>query len=79
MTDVLPDFKPVPLWGLTWEQARNAAKVGLAIRRAHWCSPVVIWSEQDGFQLDDDGDLARFVPTPQERNATDWNSQEREE
>lgn len=76
--DALPAFEPVELWGLTYRQAMNSARAGLAVRRAHWCSPVVIF-EGDAFLIDDDGDLSPYEHCRDDRRASDWNCQKRAE
>lgn len=78
MVDALPVFEPFELWGLTYDGAMGSAKVGMAVRRAHWCSPVVI-HEGGKFLIDDDGELSRYVPTWDDRRADDWNCQKRAE
>lgn len=80
--DELPDLRPILLGGLTWKQARSALEaVDCAIRREHWCSPVVILHE-GRLTLDDDGELSPFTPMPAgvakvfgcgaDRTAQDW-------
>lgn len=70
--DRLPDLAPAMLSGLTWAQARSAlGAVDCALRRPHWCSPVVILSEGKLTQ-DDDGDLSPFTFMRGDRSASDW-------
>lgn len=53
--DRMPDFKPFMLRGLSYMDALNAAKAtGCAIRRNHWCAPVVVWNGSRAM-LDDEG------------------------
>ena len=70
--DELPDLKPVQLCGLSWKQALKAlGAVDCALRRPHWCSPVVIL--KDGMPvIDDDGDIKPFDFMPGDRTAMDW-------
>lgn len=61
MSDVLPDLEPVMLRGLTWPQALAGLEaVDCAIRREHWCSPVVILRDGNPV-LDDDGEIKPFT------------------
>ena len=72
MVDALPDFAPTMLRGLRWSQALNALRaVDCAVRRDHWCSPVVVLIDGQSWQ-DDDGDLTPFVFMDGDRRSADW-------
>lgn len=67
-----PDLKPFMLRGLTYVDALNAAKAtGCAIRRNHWCAPVVVWNGARAM-LDDESELSPFTLAREDRGATDW-------
>lgn len=76
--DVMPELKPVELWGLSYDGAMGSARAGMAVRRAHWCSPVVIY-ENGEYLIDDDGETHPYEHPRDDRRATDWNSQARYE
>lgn len=67
-----PDLKPVQLCGLTWKKAlKSLGAVDCALRRPHWCSPVVIL--KDGLPvIDDDGEIKPFDFLPGDKTAKDW-------
>lgn len=72
MSDIVPDFQPEMLCGLKWAQASAAlARVDCAIRRDHWCSPVVVLIDGEHV-IDSDGDIAPFDFGPGDRSASDW-------
>lgn len=72
MTDLIPDFKPMMLCGLTWQQVQNQLRaVDCAARRPHWCSPVVILQGGDPV-IDDDGDILPLQLRADDRRADDW-------
>lgn len=72
MVDPLPNFVPVMLSGLTWKEAHAALmRVDCAIRRAHWCSPVMILHE-GALTIDSDGDLYPYSPFGPDGRARDW-------
>lgn len=71
---IVERLRPVMLCGLTWKQALNGLKaVDCALRRPHWCSPVVVLVG-DTLLIDDDGDMKPFSFTPRmgDRYAKDW-------
>ena len=72
--DTLPDLRPILLSGLTWTEAKGGLeRVDCALRRPHWCSPVVIL--RDGkLTIDDDGEFRPFTFAPRmgDRWARDW-------
>lgn len=67
-----PDLAPIELWGLTYAQAVEGAKTGMAMRRPHWCAPVVVWNGRK-LVLDDDGEIGPWRSTVSDRKAADWN------
>jgi hypothetical protein len=68
----MPDLRPLMLCGLTWTQAKRAiGAVTCALRRPHWCSPVVIIQNGE-LVIDDDGDILPFSLMPGDRWAHDW-------
>lgn len=70
--DRLPDLQPVALCGLSWDEARSSiTAVDCAIRRPHWCSPVVIL-HNGKLVIDDDGDIKPFEFMSGDRGARDW-------
>jgi hypothetical protein len=76
-TDPLPAFEPFMLRGLSFEQAMNSMRVtGCAVRRPHWCSPVLVM-DGDKVLIDDDGEMSAYRSILDERSATDWEMVER--
>lgn len=73
MVDALPDLTPVMLSGLTWDEAKSALQhVDCAVRRPHWCSPVVILGQDGEPIMDSDGDLYALELDRYDRHARDW-------
>lgn len=72
MTDTMEHLAPVMLRRMTWAQARRClSAVDCAIRRDHWCSPVVVLI--DGLRwIDSDGDLLPFSLHGDDATASDW-------
>lgn len=78
MGDLLPDLKPLMLSRLSYDEALHAARVtGCALRRPHWCSPVLVLGPRGGRWLDDEGEMRQFVPTLSDRLTPDWMMVER--
>ena len=70
--DTMPSLAPVLLSGLTWKEAlANLLSVDCALRRPHWCSPVMIL--QDGvLTQDDDGEMSPFSFMSGDERTKDW-------
>lgn len=72
MTDVLPTFEPLMLSGLKYSEAiRQMKETGCALRRPHWCSPVLVY-EQERVWFDDEGQCVPWSSAFEDMAATDW-------
>lgn len=68
----MPDLKPFMLRCLTYSEALQAMRhTGCAIRRNHWCAPVLIY-EGTRLLLDDEDARHPWKATRDDRTATDW-------
>ena len=78
--DCDPVFPPLMLSGLTYAQAKLQARItGCAIRRPHWCNPVLIW-EGDRLWMDDEGETIVWSRegANEDMRADDWIMVERD-
>lgn len=72
MTDEVPAFPPFMLTGLTYAEAKTQARAtGCALRRPHWCTPVLVY-EEGRLWLDDEGIVSVWVTAPEDMRASDW-------
>jgi hypothetical protein len=70
--DELPEFKPLMLKGLTYPEALVSMRAtGCAIRRQHWCAPVVRLIDGKP-HLDNEDEVEPFTPTAEDRRAGNW-------
>lgn len=77
ITDTLPAFPPIMLRGLRYVEAIQQMRVtGCAIRRNHWCAPILI-NKGSRFFLDDEGELKPWKALAEDRRASDWEMVER--
>lgn len=61
------------LSGLTWGSAQRAMKAtGCAVRRPHWCNPVVVLDASGKPVIDDDGEIHTDWIDNSDRRARDW-------
>ncbi|KQN09835.1 hypothetical protein ASE85_02555 [Sphingobium sp. Leaf26] len=68
----MPQIAPVLLSGLTWKQAfANLLAVDCALRRPHWCSPIMIL-HNGVLTQDDDGEMSPFSFMSDDERAKDW-------
>lgn len=69
---MVPQFPPFMLRCLTYSEALQQMRhTGCAIRRQHWCSPVVVYEgTQLIFDNEDQRDL--WKPTREDQKARDW-------
>ncbi|MDP3853647.1 hypothetical protein [Phenylobacterium sp.] len=67
-----PSFDPFMLHGLSYTEALQQMRLtDCAVRRDHWCAPVV--RLVDGRpMLDDEGDLSPLLLLGDDRRARDW-------
>lgn len=78
MSDAMPEPKPFMLRGLRYAEAIQQMRLtSCAIRRNHWCAPVVI-NKGTRFFLDDEGELSPWKALTEDRRAQDWEMVERE-
>jgi hypothetical protein len=68
-----PTVEPFMLRGLGWGEALNAMKAtGCAVRRNHWCAPIVRLIDGKP-HFDDEGEIVEpFTPTVADRRSKDW-------
>lgn len=73
MTEELPKFEPLMLRGLGWGEAVKAMQAtGCAVRRPHWCAPIVRLIDGKP-HFDDEGETVEsFKPTASDRRSQDW-------
>lgn len=70
--DTMPELKPLMLRSLFYDEAvRQMKATGCAIRRNHWCAPIVAMRGGKP-TLDDEGELQPWKPTAADRKARDW-------
>jgi hypothetical protein len=78
MSDAPAKFEPFMLRCLTYGEALQSMRhTGCAIRRQHWCNPVLVY-EGTRLVLDDEGDIRPWKPTGEDRRAVDWEMVARE-
>lgn len=71
--DALPDFKPLMLSGLSYDEViHQMRQTGCAARRLHWCAPLLVMGPRRGLWLDDEGERRQYVPTLSDRACPDW-------
>lgn len=70
--DNRPQLSPVALSGLTWKQAERALRaVDCALRRPHWCDPVVVLIDGK-LMLDSGDDMYLLRHMRGDKSASDW-------
>lgn len=69
----MPTFEPFMLRGLGWGEALDQMKLtGCAVRRQHWCAPIVRLIDGKP-HFDDEGEIVEpFKPRASERRSKDW-------
>lgn len=67
-----PPFEPFMLRGLSYAEALQQMRLtDCAVRRDHWCAPVVRLVDGEPM-IDDEGDLWPFLLLGDDRRARDW-------
>ncbi len=70
-------FAPLMLTNLKYSEAiRQMKETGCALRRPHWCSPVLVY-EQERVWFDDDGQCVSWSSAFEDMAADDWMMVER--
>lgn len=78
-SDAMPELKPLLLSNLSYSAAVKQMRLtGCAVRRPHWCDPVLIWWN-DRVMMDDGEEFLTWEPTGEDERASDWLMVAREE
>lgn len=73
MADQMPTLEPLRLSGLTYAKAlKQMRETGCALRRPHWCNPVVVRDKDGSLWMDDEGEREPWSPAGDDDLADDW-------